>query len=264
MSPLNWITHHRPEAAAGYRVQGQWEGKTTTDRLASEVLRDPGRLVAIGEADSLSVAELDDRARRLAGWLQSVGVGHGDVVSFALPNWTESLVIDTAANLLGAISNPIVPIYRDAEVQFILEVSRSKVMFAPESFRSIHYAEMLERLRSRLPDLSHVVIVRGAAPFTYNEIVASAVPLNGAVAVTADEPRLLLYTSGTTGRAKGVLHSYNTLTCELINASKFWSVSRGDVIFMASHGRRGLSAVLLGSETQKVLTHSTIPVMVYR
>jgi nucleotide-binding universal stress UspA family protein len=37
-----------------------------------------------------------------------------------------------------------------------------------------------------------------------------------------------------------------------------------DVIFMASHGRRGLSAVLLGSETQKVLTHSSIPVMVYR
>jgi nucleotide-binding universal stress UspA family protein len=37
-----------------------------------------------------------------------------------------------------------------------------------------------------------------------------------------------------------------------------------DVIFMASHGRKGLSAVLLGSETQKVLTHSTIPVMVYR
>jgi nucleotide-binding universal stress UspA family protein len=37
-----------------------------------------------------------------------------------------------------------------------------------------------------------------------------------------------------------------------------------DTIFMASHGRRGLNAVLLGSETQKVLTHSTIPVMVYR
>ncbi len=37
-----------------------------------------------------------------------------------------------------------------------------------------------------------------------------------------------------------------------------------DAIFMASHGRRGLNAVLLGSETQKVLTHSTIPVMVYR
>jgi len=37
-----------------------------------------------------------------------------------------------------------------------------------------------------------------------------------------------------------------------------------DAIFMASHGRRGLSAVLLGSETQKVLTHSTLPVMVYR
>jgi nucleotide-binding universal stress UspA family protein len=37
-----------------------------------------------------------------------------------------------------------------------------------------------------------------------------------------------------------------------------------DVIFMASHGRRGLSAILLGSETQKVLTHSNIPVLVYR
>jgi nucleotide-binding universal stress UspA family protein len=37
-----------------------------------------------------------------------------------------------------------------------------------------------------------------------------------------------------------------------------------DVVFMSSHGRKGLSAVLLGSETQKVLTHSTIPVMVYR
>lgn len=233
MSPLSWVTHHRPDAADRYRAEGQWQDKTTADRLASEVRLDPKRLVAVGERDTLSVAELDDRARRLAGWLRHAGVGRGDVVSFALPNWTESVVIDAAANLLGAISNPIVPIYRDAEVRFILQTSRSKVVFVPESFRSIHYVEMLERIRPQLPELIHAVVVRGAGRLTYDEIVASA-RAEEVAPVAPDEPRLLLYTSGTTGRAKGVLHSYNTLACELVNASKFWGVSRGDVIFMAS------------------------------
>jgi nucleotide-binding universal stress UspA family protein len=59
-------------------------------------------------------------------------------------------------------------------------------------------------------------------------------------------------------------------TVTLKSFSPFEAIIKGakdkgcDVIFMASHGRRGLTAVLLGSETQKVLTHSTIPVMVYR
>ncbi len=228
------INHHTPEAAARYRRDGDWRDATLLDVLSQDLQRAPDRPLVIDKDTVLTVAGLEAAARRLAAWLAEVGVGAGDIVSFQLPNWHEVLVIDAAVSMLGAISNPIVAIYRDAEVEFILRDAESKVMFVPEAFRSTDYAAMMQRLRPKLPKLARVVVVRGAGDVTYDQIVGGQQALSAPARVSPDSPRLLLYTSGTTGRAKGVLHSYNTLDCEVRNAAQAWGLGAGDTMLMPS------------------------------
>jgi cyclohexanecarboxylate-CoA ligase len=227
-------SHHSADAAARYRADGSWTDRVLADQLKQQQAIDSSRVVAIGEHDRMTVGELADRARRLTGWLAQVGVEPADVVSFILPNWTEAIVVDTAICLRGAVSNPIVPIYRDAEVQFILADAKAKVVFVPSVFRNFDYVGMLERIKPKLPNLRHVVIVRGDGPLCYPDILDGHSSAAGPVPSSADDPRLLLYTSGTTGRAKGVIHSYNTLNCELANVARTWEIARGETLLMPS------------------------------
>jgi cyclohexanecarboxylate-CoA ligase len=231
---LRWASRHSVEAAARYRADGSWTDLVLADLLRRELAVDDSRVVAVGEHDRVTLAELADRAGRLAGWLAGVGVERGDVVSFILPNWTETIVVDAAICLLGAVSNPIVPIYRDAEVQFILADAQAKVVFVPSVFRNFDYVEMLERLKPSLPNLCHVVTVRSTGSLRYLDILENDPSVVPCAALSADDPRLLLYTSGTTGRAKGVVHSYNTINCELDNVSRTWGIARSEVVLMAS------------------------------
>jgi len=237
MSGSGIVPPLRPGLAAGaraFRAQGDWRDRQIKQLLAAELAADPDRIVARDGARLLTVRGLDEQARRLAGWMRAQGVGEGDVVAFQLPNWLEVFVIDMAAALLGAVSNPIVAIYRDAEVEFILRDARAKLFFAPVSFRSMDFAGMMARIGPRLPDLKAFVTVRGASELDYEAVLAGAMPVARGVPVSPDAPRLLLYTSGTTGRAKGVLHSVNTLTCEIANASAYWRQQRGDIMLMPS------------------------------
>jgi cyclohexanecarboxylate-CoA ligase len=227
-------SHHSVDAAAGYRADGSWTDRVLADQLKQELANDVSRVIALGEHDRMMVGELADRASRLTGWLAQVGVEPGDIVSFILPNWTEAIVVDTAICLRGAVSNPIVPIYRDAEVQFILADAKTKVVFVPSVFRNFDYADMLERIKPSLPNLRHVVIVRGDGPLCYRDVLDGHSSVAGAVPLSADDPRLLLYTSGTTGRAKGVIHSYNTLNCELANVARTWGIARGETLLVPS------------------------------
>ncbi len=73
--------------------------------------------------------------------------GPGDVVSFQLPNWIELLVLHFAATRIGAVSNPLIPIYRDREVGFMVGLAESKVLVVPREFRGFDYVSMVDRLR---------------------------------------------------------------------------------------------------------------------
>lgn len=222
---------HGAEASARYRTEGAWRDRILAEVISGEVDRDPQRVLVIDADRTLTVKDLDDAARRLAGFLVRAGIGRGDVVSFQLPNWWEVLVIDAAASFVGAVSNPIIPIYREAEVEFILRDAGSTILFVPRQFRSADFAAMAHRIRPNLPRLTHVVTVRGEGQVTFDTVCAEG-PIRVPAAISPDAPRLLLYTSGTTGRAKGVLHSYNTLECEIWNAARTWGLARGDVFLM--------------------------------
>lgn len=235
-----WATRLDTEMAARYTAQGTWTGRTLADAARERATTEGGRVAVIDGAFRVSFGELYERGVRLAASLRAGGLQRGEVVSFQLPNWHEAMVVNMAACIGGFVCNPIVPIYRDAEVGFILKQSRTRILFIPASFRSFDYVDMVERLRPGLPDLRQVALVRsrrdGSAAYTdwvlgdgsVEALAASFAPVN------ADAIKLLLYTSGTTGEPKGVLHSHNTIGAEINAASRFWSLSSRDVVLMPS------------------------------
>lgn len=232
-----WETRLTDETVARYSASGAWSNLTIADRLLDWASRTPDAVAVVDGDSSLTYGDLLDRSRRLAETLLRQGLKPGDVISFQLPNWFEAMIINIAAAMTGLVVNPIVPIFRDAEVGFILGDARTRALFIPESIRSTNYVEMIERLRPKLPLLEHVVLVRsrhdGYALF--DEWLAT--DGNGATTLPAVDPnavKLVLYTSGTTGVPKGVLHSHNTLGAEIDAFVHRRSLTSADVVFMPS------------------------------
>ncbi|SCU91264.1 putative acid-CoA ligase [Cupriavidus necator] len=236
-----WSTRLTAEIVARYTASGHWTGITLGHCAQERARTAPERIAVVDGSTVLSFGQLFEQGVRLAMALRRRGLKPGEVVSFQLPNWHEAMVINLAAAIGGFVCNPIVPIYRDAEVSFILKNSHTRVLFMPDAFRSIDYVEMVERLRPGLPDLRDVVLVRAPRPgYTAfadwladdcAEPFAAAASFAGA---DANAVKLLLYTSGTTGAPKGVLHSHNTLRAEIDAAIRLRSLGPDDVVFMPS------------------------------
>jgi cyclohexanecarboxylate-CoA ligase len=228
--------------------RGDWRDLTLLDHLANAVARTPDKtaIVAIhsdgpperqGQEIRISYRELDHLSDHVAGNLRARGINPGDTVSFQLPNWWEFAVLHLACLKAGAVSNPLMVIFRERELGFMLALAETKVLIVPSRFRGFDYPAMVARLRDRLPDLRHVFIAAatgadtpGAEPFE---------ALLAPVATTAnrlgpDDVIQLLYTSGTTGEPKGVLHTSNTLLSSLMPFAARLGLGETDVIHMPS------------------------------
>jgi acyl-CoA synthetase (AMP-forming)/AMP-acid ligase II len=189
------------------------------------------------DAPPVTFGAVAREARALANGMAQLGLRAGDTVSFLLPNWLEAVPINIAASALGLAVNPIVPIYRDAECLHILKDSGARLLFVPESWRGFAYADMIHGLRDRLPSLEHVIVVHGNAAdaSSYEALLRKGedrdVPLPD---VDPDAVKLVLYTSGTTGPAKAVLHSHRSLAASRGAGAEYWRPSADDVVFMPS------------------------------
>jgi acyl-CoA synthetase (AMP-forming)/AMP-acid ligase II len=214
--------------------------KTVAEEALGFAERTPDTICAVDDGRAWSYAEMTAEAQALAAGLAGLGLRAGDVISFELPNWREALCIDLASALLGCVVNPIVPIYRGAELEFILANSGAKAVFLPEEFRGFRYADALQEFRARLPALAHVVRVRsdersGAGASRYEDVVAAG--RGRSVAPVRSEPgdlKMLMYTSGTTGRAKGVRHSHATLGYAVRHSAEAWFITPGTPVMAAS------------------------------
>jgi cyclohexanecarboxylate-CoA ligase len=178
---------------------------------------------------------------RVAHGLRAHGVERGSVVSCQLPNWNETVLIFLAALRLGAVLNPIPPTYRAHEVRFMLELLGSQVAVVPATFRGFGHADMLASLRPALPRLRHVFVARGVGPAgttpfaTLTDQAWEARAGQGALAGTdPNAVHHVVFTSGTTGEPKGVMHTQNTMQSTIYRLIDRLEFSDRDVVLMAS------------------------------
>lgn len=220
-------------AAAAYR-DGWWVDDTLADALRRAGEDAPERVVVVDGDVRLDARTLRARAEALARGLLTRAPA-GSVVSFMLPNWHEAAVLYHAITLAGMVAHPVLPSLRDHELQFQLRDIGSRMVFIPSQFRRHDYAAMLSRVLAQLDTPPAVYVVRGdAGPHAdhgslFGEGEGAVLP-----ALDPDAVRMVMYTSGTTGRAKGVLHTHNTLHALMRQVGRHWRVSPGDVFLVAS------------------------------
>src|SRR5262249_52796339 len=185
---------------------------------AARVHETPDRVYLIeGERDGgreWTFRDLARRADRMAVALRRLGVRAGDVVSWQLPNWVEVPALAVAIDRLGAVSNPIITIYRERELSFLCRQARTRVLIVPGVVRGVDHRVLAETVRANAPDLEHVLTVR-ADPAPGQRALESleddpATPLPPTPHGPHDAA-MLFYTSGTTADPKGVLHTSSTL-----------------------------------------------------
>ncbi|MEB3070131.1 AMP-binding protein [[Mycobacterium] vasticus] len=201
---------------------------TLADALARAAEDTPDRVLLVDGEMRLTCRDLHTRATALAKAMLT-RMPTGSVVSFMLPNWHEAAVVYLAATLSGMVVNPILPSLRDAELEFILADSGSRMLFAPREFRGHDYAAMLARVSAALADPPEVVLVRGDSDLLAGDGGDAVLPPLDPAAV-----RLLLYTSGTTGHAKGVLHSHDSIHALLTQLGEHWLIAPGDRFLVPS------------------------------
>jgi acyl-CoA synthetase (AMP-forming)/AMP-acid ligase II len=220
-------------AAEAYR-QGLWVRSTLADSLRDAARRTPGRTLLVDGDIRLDCQTLHQRASALAHTLMN-RMPPGSVVSFMLPNWHEAAVIYLAATVAGMVVNPVLPSLRDRELQFILSDANSRTIFIPACINRHDYVAMLDRVTAGMPAPPEVVVLRGDAgrhtPYEslFTEATAAALPV-----LNSDAVRMILYTSGTTGRPKGVLHSHNSINSLIAQIGDRWMIEAGDVFLVPS------------------------------
>lgn len=222
---------------------------------------------------SLTFAEYRDASERMAAALHGRGIGEGDVVSWQLPTWIESMVLVGALARLGAVQNPILPIYREREVGFCVRQAGSKLLVVPGEWRGFDFGAMARGIAADVPGLEVLEIHRGDTlegdPATLPPVPAGGEPFE--VGVRRLGPlRWLFYTSGTTADPKGAKHCDNTVAASgyaMVDAFDLTEADRNALVFPFTHigGAGWLFAGLMAGHVQIIVEgfvpDTTIPVL---
>lgn len=205
-----------------FYATGQWTQDTLWSLLDAQTETNPDRLFMTDDRSAMTYRQLRDTSLQLAAGLRQAGISPGDRVSVQIPNWIEFAPISVALARVGAVMVPIMPIYRRDEVGYILKNAGVVMAITSETFKRFEYASMYAALRADLPELRSVVVVRGSAGSTddtlvgYEDLVLPVEPAQVPAATGGtgpDDHFVIVYSSGTTARPKGCLHTFNTMAC---------------------------------------------------
>ena len=220
---------------------GYWPNQVLTDYFdANRRLRPDTLALAAYRADSntetrYSYAQLHSLVQQIAQKLQSLGVGKGDVVSFQLPNWWQFVAIHLACVRLGAISNPLSPIFREREMAFMVNRAQAKLLVVPKTFRKFDYESLARLLPRSSPVPRHLLVIDGDDADAF-ETAFQAKPVVDQIPtlMQPNDIAKIMFTSGTTGEPKGVMHTSNTMLAGIDSVCQRLELSASDVVFMPS------------------------------
>ncbi len=223
------------ERAANAYGRGLWTRDTLADALHAAARQTPQRVLLVDGSSRLDCKTLHAQAMRLAQAMLARAPA-GSVVSFMLPNWHEAAVLYLAATLSGMVVNPILPSLRDRELAFILNDVQTRLIFVPSALRQQDYAAMLTRVVKQLGTPPEVIVLRGEARghTSWDALLEETRAPQPLPAIEADAVRMVLYTSGTTGRPKGVMHSHNSIHALINQLREHWLIERGDKFLVPS------------------------------
>lgn len=220
-SPLKTVHDRYTDAEiASYYEAGFWQPSSFNALLAQRAAARPDATFVFDSTTAFTYRELHERALRLAVGFAREGLGQGDRVAVQLPNWTEVPVIAAALSRIGAVLVPIMPIYRDDEVGYVVRHSGAVAVVTCQEFRGFGHLRMIAELRSSCPDVRAVYVARAddvdpelGVPF--DRLVVDgrleALEEEAGPDSSPDDGFLIVYTSGTTSRPKGCFHTFNAI-----------------------------------------------------
>lgn len=227
---------------------GFWPGKTLLDYFEDCLARQPDApaltsiTVAEGGRRDLTWAEIDTLSWRAAAGLHRLGLVKDDVLACQLPNSWEFVVLYIACRKLGIVFNPVMPIFREHELRFMLKHGEARAFVVPKQFRGFDHEAMAEGMRPDLPDLQHIIVAGGSGANSFDALLldpaleadAALRELSAKARGDANDVCQLIYTSGTTGEPKGVMHTANTMYSNLVAYAGRLGLGSGDIVLMAS------------------------------
>ncbi|WP_148614231.1 long-chain-fatty-acid--CoA ligase [Nocardioides rubriscoriae] len=200
------------------------------DRLAHWAATTPDAEAITYLGRTFTWAQWHDRVRRNTGGLKALGIGRGDVVAFLDKNHPACVETTMAASQLGA-AHAIVN-WRSAgdEVEYALNDCGARVLFV-----GTELMPTVEAVRDRLTHVERIIEVTpdGADGDGYEAWLAASTPADRQPEVSADDTCLVMYSSGTTGRPKGVMLSHRNMLAHVRNAHDGWSFAPGDKCMVA-------------------------------
>ncbi|MCW2715692.1 MAG: o-succinylbenzoate--CoA ligase [Frankiales bacterium] len=258
MTMATTLGRYSQQEIDSYYQDGHWQKGNLADLIELQAEKRPDKVFCFDDTTSMTYGEMRERSLRVALGLQRLGLHAGDRIVVQLPNWTEFALTAAGAARIGVVVVPVMPIYREDEVAYVVGHSGARLAVTCDEFKGFRYVDMHAGLIATCESLERVVCVsrsgssvaEGVTPF---EQLAADGPLDDVVAELGaapgpDDPFVIVYTSGTTARPKGCLHTFNTMAATARVIADALEYTESDVQFGPSpitHSTGLVTSVLL-------------------